>query len=195
MKIHLALLLCGVLLPSFSEAAIEIKLSDSKRALLVNEGTNSRECILPHESEKAWVSFDGEAVILSEREYVPVRGLVQCKEQVPVVVKEIPEGVGFLVDINIRKGIYLTLDFISTNPLSYLATVARIGHSKNMFPSRAPMSNLWICRNFNGTGSALIQSQTARVYRSAAVTFPPTEKLIALATLIPGFGISRKRSR
>ncbi|GLS05363.1 hypothetical protein GCM10007860_25150 [Chitiniphilus shinanonensis] len=87
---------------------------------------------MPHESEKAWVSFDGEAVILSEREYVPVRGLVQCKEQVPVVVKEIPEGVGFLVDINIRKGIYLTLDFISTNPLSYLATVARIGHSKNI---------------------------------------------------------------
>ncbi|SFU24781.1 hypothetical protein SAMN05192563_102991 [Paraburkholderia aspalathi] len=70
--------------------------------------------------------------MVSERGYVVVSDLKVCRSGAPVHVSEIPNGVGFLSDINVAKGVYVALDFVSTQPTLYLATVAKIGSKKNM---------------------------------------------------------------
>jgi hypothetical protein len=58
--------------------------------------------------------------------------LINCQAGHAVHVFSIPSNVGVLSDINILKNIYVALDFISTQPVAYLATVARVGSSRNL---------------------------------------------------------------
>jgi len=92
----------------------------------------SRQCTLDIAPSYAVESADRSALMVSERGYVRVSDLKDCHSGVPVHVAEIPKGVGFLSDINVNKGVYVALDFVSTQPTLYLATVAKIGSKKNM---------------------------------------------------------------
>ncbi|MEX3937454.1 hypothetical protein AB4Y32_37970 [Paraburkholderia phymatum] len=77
-------------------------------------------------------SYDRSALILSQRNYVKADRLKNCKPNETVVVSSIPDHVGFLSDINLAKGIYVSLDLISVTPASYLAMVARVGTKRNL---------------------------------------------------------------
>lgn len=95
-------------------------------------GGQTMQCTLDVTPSYAVVSADRRALIVSERGYVPLSDLQACRSGTPVRVREIPTGVGFLSDINVAKGVYVALDFVSTQPTLYLATVAKIGSKKNM---------------------------------------------------------------
>lgn len=92
----------------------------------------TRNCALDAKPSSAVKSFDEAALIVSERGYVPMSKIELCSDGTPVHVEQIPEGVGILSDVNISKGLYVALDFVSTQPSMYLATVAKIGSKQNL---------------------------------------------------------------
>ena len=93
---------------------------------------SSKICLLDKPPLYAVESFDKSAVIVSETGYVAKQELVDCRAGRAVHVLSIPSNVGVLSDINLSKGIYVALDFVSAQPFTYLATVARIGSSRNL---------------------------------------------------------------
>ncbi|MGY4728476.1 hypothetical protein [Burkholderia pyrrocinia] len=93
---------------------------------------SSKICLLDREPRYAVESFDKSAVMLSETSYVDKHQLDHCRAEEGIHVLSIPSGVGVLSDINVSKGIYVALDFVSTQPFTYLATVARVGTSRNL---------------------------------------------------------------
>lgn len=92
----------------------------------------SKICSLDREPRYAVESFDKSAVMLSETNYVDKHQLDHCRVGEEVHVLSIPSGVGVLSDINVSKGIYVALDFVKTQTFAYLATVARVGTSRNL---------------------------------------------------------------
>lgn len=110
--------------------ATEFEVSGGK--ITFRTDSSCRTCLLSEPANFATASHDGSAVIISARGYLRREDLESCKGDVPIHVNTIPKGVGFLTDINLRKGIYVSLDFVSVQPLLYLATVARIGTTKNL---------------------------------------------------------------
>ncbi|WP_340520591.1 hypothetical protein [Cupriavidus necator] len=99
--------------------------------IIMTDGRYTNTCKLDVRPLYAVESYDASAIIISERGYVQKSQLYNCADSV-VHVALIPAGVGFLSDINIRNGIYVSLDLISSPPLRYLATVAKIGVNKNL---------------------------------------------------------------
>jgi hypothetical protein len=93
---------------------------------------NNRACLLDKIPQYAVESYDKSAVMVSGTGYVLTQELLHCQADRAVRVHSIPSKVGVLSDINVSKGIYIALDFVSTQPFSYLATIARIGSSKNL---------------------------------------------------------------
>jgi hypothetical protein len=93
---------------------------------------SSRMCLLDKPPLYAVESFDKSAVMVSETGYVAKQELTHCHAGRAVHVLSIPSNVGVLSDINLSKGIYVALDFVSAQPFTYLATVARIGSSRNL---------------------------------------------------------------
>ncbi|WP_143328345.1 hypothetical protein [Caballeronia telluris] len=93
---------------------------------------SSRMCLLDKPPLYAVESFDRSAVMVSEAGYVAKQELAHCQAGRAVHVLSIPPNVGVLADINLSKGIYVALDFVSAQPFTYLATVARIGSSRNL---------------------------------------------------------------
>jgi hypothetical protein len=93
---------------------------------------SSRMCLLDKPPLYAVESFDKSAVMVSETGYVAKQELVNCQAGRAVHVLSIPMSVGVLSDINLSKGIYVALDFVSAQPFTYLATVAHIGTSRNL---------------------------------------------------------------
>jgi hypothetical protein len=89
-------------------------------------------CSLDKSPRYAVESYDKSAVMVSETGYVLRRDLLHCQTGHAVHVFSIPSNVGVLSDINISKGIYVALDFVSTRPTTYLATVARVGSTRNL---------------------------------------------------------------
>ncbi len=92
----------------------------------------SSSCNLDITPTSSVESADGKAVIVSDRGFVLTSDLMTCRAETPIHVTQIPKGVGFLSDINVSRGIYISLDFVSTQPTAYLATVAKIGSKKNL---------------------------------------------------------------
>lgn len=111
--------------PSFADDTYEVTGSSLKI-------DNSRTCLLDKPPLYAVESFDKSAVMVSENGYVAKQELVNCKDGRAVHVLSIPANVGVLSDINLSKGIYVALDFVSAQPFTYLATVAHIGTSQNL---------------------------------------------------------------
>lgn len=93
---------------------------------------NGYVCLLDRSPRYAVESYDKSAVMVSETGYVLKQDLRQCKTRNAVHVFSIPSNVGVLSDINILKNFYVALDFVSTQPVAYLATVARVGSSRNL---------------------------------------------------------------
>jgi hypothetical protein len=91
-----------------------------------------RTCTLDRVPNFAVESYDKSAVIVSEAAYVITSDLAHCQAARVVHVFSIPSNLGVLTDINISKGIYVALDFVSVQPFAYLATVARIGSRRNL---------------------------------------------------------------
>lgn len=89
-------------------------------------------CLLDKAPIYAVESFDKSAVMVSGVGYVATRELANCQSGQAVHVRSIPSNVGVLSDINLSKGIYIALDFVSTQPFAYLATVAHSGTSRNL---------------------------------------------------------------
>lgn len=89
-------------------------------------------CLLDRKIGIAVESFDKSAVMVSERGYVSTAALRRCTSDIPVHVSLIPSGVGVLADINLKKRLYVSVDFVSVKPFTYLATVARLNSSRNM---------------------------------------------------------------
>ncbi|WP_157658001.1 hypothetical protein [Burkholderia ubonensis] len=125
---------------------------------MVNSGV-TRSCTLDAKSIYAVASYDRSAVIVSERGYVKKADLDNCRSEIPARVHLIPDRGGFLSDVNLRKKIYVSLEFVNIPPFLYLATVAHIGSSKNIVMlngaciSGKPLS--WPrMRAFNASGEA-----------------------------------------
>jgi hypothetical protein len=93
---------------------------------------STRVCVLDTYPAYAVESYDKSAIMISERGYIEKNKLDACAHGQLVHVSSIPEGVGILSDINVSKNIYVALDFVSVQPMMYLATVARIGTNKNL---------------------------------------------------------------
>jgi hypothetical protein len=119
----------------------------------------TRSCKLDAIPSYAATSYDQSAIMVSARGYVKRKDLDNCISGHPVHVYSIPAHVGFLSDINLSKGVYISLDFVSVRPFLYLATVSYIGASKNLvtldgaYVSGRPMSQLQE-RAFNTSGEA-----------------------------------------
>lgn len=93
--------------------------------------TEQKTCTLQIKAQKAQLSYDGSAVILSDDEFVPTSSLGTCGTKALAPLK-IASNVGSLVDVNVSKELYLTLDVISTSPLAFLATVGKFGSTRNL---------------------------------------------------------------
>ena len=104
-----------------------MKLTWSREA----SGAEQKTCTLQIKAQKAQLSYDGSAVILSDVEFIPTSSLGTCKTKALTPLK-IASNVGSLVDVNVSKKLYLTLDVISTAPLAFLATVGKFGSTRNL---------------------------------------------------------------
>jgi hypothetical protein len=106
-------------------------LADGKHLNITVKG-KLRRCLLNKKIESAVESFDRSAVIVSERGYVSTEAAARCMPNVPIKISLIPAGVGTLADINLRSGLYVSLDFVSVQPMTYVATIARLNSVRNL---------------------------------------------------------------
>lgn len=105
--------------------------SDGREVAMQDASGKTLVCKLGFKADSAEPSSDGAALIVSDTEYVLMEDLSRCWQSRPSK-KTNPAAAGTLIDLNIKKGIYLSIDLISTTPLSFLATIARIGTSRNL---------------------------------------------------------------
>jgi hypothetical protein len=112
-------------------ASAETVYEVSNDFIRITDGNNSHTCKLDERPLYAVESYDETAIIISERGYIKRQQLNNCEDSI-VHVSSIPEGVGFLSDINIGKDIYISLDLIGVRPPRYLATIARIGSDNSL---------------------------------------------------------------
>ncbi|WP_423393664.1 hypothetical protein [Burkholderia sp. LMG 21824] len=89
-------------------------------------------CLIDKEPIDATLSSDGEAIIVSGTDYVLVRELSRCKAGVPVHVRRAAPNVGFLMDINVKAGIYASMVPVAVSPLSFVAVVGKVGSDVNL---------------------------------------------------------------
>jgi hypothetical protein len=127
--------------------------------ILISKQGKSHRCKLDEIPRYAVKSYDRTALIVSERGYVPIKLLETCNANVPVHVSHIPHKVGVLADINIKRDLYVSLDFVNVQPFLYLATVAHLNSSKNLVTlsgAYVPGSKLSVLKRhaFGGSGEA-----------------------------------------
>ncbi|WP_155633216.1 hypothetical protein [Burkholderia stagnalis] len=89
-------------------------------------------CLVDKEPIDVTLSSDGEAVIMSGTDYIPVNELSHCKSGTPVRVRRAAPHVGFLSDINIKAGIYASKVPVAVSPLSFVAFVGKIGSDRSL---------------------------------------------------------------
>jgi hypothetical protein len=75
------------------------------------------------------LNSDGKAIILTSNKCVLLSDVKTCDAK-QIRLFSIPARVGELKDINVDEKIYLALDFVSTQPFTYLATVAHFRSEK-----------------------------------------------------------------
>lgn len=114
---------------SFAETKYELVDGAVK---VIDDGQNYRVCRVDSKAVYAVESFDKSALIVSETGYVSTRDLKECTANGVVHISHISEKAGILSDINLSKGIYVSLDFVTVQPYTWLATVARIGSTRNL---------------------------------------------------------------
>lgn len=143
--------------------AVHVVLGPEKSSITVQVvGAAHRRCKLVDEFEKAQLSHVGSAVIVSDVAYIPMSRLRRCGIW-PVAANKIPSELGFLVDVNISAGIYLSLEVVGTSPFAFVATVASLESTKSIVSlpgARAPWKNIGVLREqafaFDETRSGFI---------------------------------------
>ena len=90
-----------------------------------------RRCKVNAKVMYARSSFDGLSIIISSDSYLPKQSLVTCGEQ-PLPARKTPEESGMLQDVNLKRGLYIAVLPVSTQPMSFLAVVAKLGSAKNL---------------------------------------------------------------
>ncbi len=101
-------------------------------SLVISQNGKEAKCSTNDELLYALLSSDRSALMVSARGYIPADSLNRCWSGGEISVSLIPANVGALSDINLSKGIYVSLDFVDLSPLSYLAMVSKIGSSVNI---------------------------------------------------------------
>jgi hypothetical protein len=74
-------------------------------------------------------NWSQDVVILTSTDYVGVADVLGCLGG-SVSPSSVPQGVGFVVDVNLRKKLYLALDVVTAGTISYAATVAKLGSDR-----------------------------------------------------------------
>ncbi|WP_157768120.1 hypothetical protein [Burkholderia ambifaria] len=130
MRIIFGILFLILMVPALADTGkAKFRASGNRIEILNNDG---RMCVLDQQPSTAVESFDGSAVIISERGYVEKDDLDRCVPNVMVHVSTIPRNVGVLADINLGAKLYVAVDFVTVRPMRYLATVARLDSVKNL---------------------------------------------------------------
>lgn len=94
-------------------------------------GLTLKRCTVGSKVSEAKLTFDNKAVITSDSEYVLLNDINRCSKE-PVPAHKASDTAGFLVDVNAEHNIYMALLAVSTQPMSFVATVARVGSDMNL---------------------------------------------------------------
>ena len=107
--------------------------SDRHSLIVARDGdvAKGRTCRIDEVIDVARVSFDGAAVIVSANAYVLTKDLVLC-DGAPARIAKTPQRAGMVVDVNVRHRLYVALSPVSTQPMSFIATVAKLGSERNL---------------------------------------------------------------
>ncbi|MBN3833854.1 hypothetical protein [Burkholderia sp. Ac-20344] len=89
-------------------------------------------CLIDKEPIGATLSSDGEVVIMSGTDYVPVDELNHCAANTPIHARRAAPHVSFLSDVNLKAGIYASMIPVAVSPMSFLAVVGRLGSDRNL---------------------------------------------------------------
>ena len=110
----------------------DVRLDSDPTVLIVRQdGSSEKRCRFPEKLADPILSSDGKAVIVTNNKYVLLSDIKACDKK-RVNIFSTPASSGDLKDVNVDEKIYLALDFVSTQPFTYLATVARFGSRKNI---------------------------------------------------------------
>jgi hypothetical protein len=99
--------------------------------VIANCGLAPPPASVSRDYEHLRLSFDQAAIIFSDALYLPISELLACGDT-SLAPREAAPKTGMLGDISLATGIYVSLELVGTQPLSFLATVAKIGKSKNL---------------------------------------------------------------
>lgn len=87
-------------------------------------------CKTDRQVSQVRLSTDAQSLIVSANGFLPLNRLENCSEA-PLHVQLTPVSGGLLQDVNLAKSLYLGLIPVTTQPMAYLAVVAKLGSSAN----------------------------------------------------------------
>lgn len=104
--------------------------------VLTSADHTERQCRVDTEVRDVTPVFNWNKTIvtLGNVEYVSVASVINCTGGV-APIERIPEKAGTVKDVNVAKGLYLSVAVVSSSPLTYTALVAKLG-------SRQPVADL-----------------------------------------------------
>ena len=107
--------------------------SDGRSLVVIelNNAAGTRRCPVDGSVSQARISFDSAAVIVSENAYVLMSDFARCHVAAARLLRTPPRA-GMLADVNVRHGLYISLSPVSTGPMSFVATVAKLGSQRNL---------------------------------------------------------------
>ncbi|WP_148654594.1 MULTISPECIES: hypothetical protein [Paraburkholderia] len=111
-------------------ASVQYDASNNSIALKRSDGA-SRQCVLARKLKDVDPKFNWnqQVVLLNNTDYVAVADVQQCTDG-KASPSSIPPHVGFVVDVNLRKKLYLSLDVVTAGTISYAATVSKLGSNR-----------------------------------------------------------------
>lgn len=93
-----------------------------------------------HNISQLRLNYEQTAVILSNVDYLPIADLYKCGNGSVRSFAVPSKTPGMLADVNLKYKLYLSVGYVTLNPTSYLATVAKLGSTNNLI--RLPGSYL-----------------------------------------------------
>lgn len=126
------LLLFGV--NAFADATGSVKFDASSNIISIESGSSiGKRCTLSKTLKHVVPHFNWNKtiIILTDVDFVAVRDVEACSRG-RVNPLQIPKKVGFLVDVNLEHKVYLALDIVGVSPMTFTATVARLGETRSI---------------------------------------------------------------
>jgi hypothetical protein len=120
--------------PALTQAAdlVSTKYDAQNNAItLTGSDGSSKTCALTERLREITpkLNWNHQVVLLTDTAFVSVSDVTACSGG-KVAPSSIPKDVGFVVDVNLQERLYLALDAVSAGPISYAATVAKLGSSR-----------------------------------------------------------------